>query len=362
MNDIYFNAVAPDENEKSGFKFVFPPLHYNKKTKELNRVKSSLCNAFDSDAVECAVLDKGIHIMHFVMRFPGRKVRNIKVALDDKIAVFSSECSYFENQGWYGVTITIADKDKFPITREIELSKEVYRDISRFTEKKITEQKTLEDITDSILVYTADCRTKRTRKSAYKLEEVVKHPKGAETKWDFFLMHERGIPLTGIHRYSYGNFEELDMCREVQIPAYTDKLSAIHNLNCSALSACNSTCLYFGSSLNYKDTSLRHISTQLHNDKGVGFTMIDRTEVDNEGVMFVLDVKNKLRKNGRYINRLFGCERQTLDLIRKTMTESGLISRILKETENGGRNCDKSTFNIFRQIVEEQKKTVKDFI
>lgn len=354
MDDIYFTAVT--DSKEDWIKFNFPPLKFNAKTCEIVSVKSPInAQLYEKDLVEDSKLKHCLGIIPFVMKFPGRQIRNIKVSLDDKFAIFSSDCSYLKKQGWYGVAIMFAEKEDFPITREQQLSKSIYDIIGKHFENQ-GKDNVMPEITDELGLYWCDYEaskrsfySEKFKGENYKLEGIVEPTKDSVTKWDFFLFDERGFPLTGIYRYSHSGFVKLDMKRFVKIPSYEGILDGLHKLNCLSLNACGEMCRLLGDGLNVKRPVLRHISSYLHDDIGIGFTFLDKAVVDGKEVNFALDVKNKLYGFGKYVDRLFGKERETLDLVREKLIEE----QTTKQDE---------VFRVFKKVIASQKKKSKNFI
>jgi hypothetical protein len=214
-----------------------------------------------------------------------------------------------------------------PITREMELSNNLYNLVGKCAESKVPVN--FNNIKELFNNYNNDFSRKiqairRNNGEDYNLEQVITPNNEHMTKWDFFMCNDVGQPITNILRYQSINskFFKMDMDMNINIPnVYSGDLQTLHIQNCMSLASCYSVCRQFGDNLdgNNNEFILRHLLAYLPNAKGVGFTLIDKISVDGKDVLLVLDIKNKKKSDDKYLEYLYGNERKTLNNIKEEL-------------------------------------------
>ncbi|MFO8017188.1 MAG: hypothetical protein R6U96_01010 [Promethearchaeia archaeon] len=318
--------------------YEFAPLHFNRRAQILESVKAPKNDKCNEEWMkESIIIEQSAKLLPLVRRFPGRMVKAVKIEFNGKeLLIFDADYSFLQN-GWYGMTILKTRKEDLPVNQELQLSSEVYEIVNDYLLGKITDlksgiQKEIEKYKNSQVV---SCFNKARKKKGekYFLEDIIDPLDTSSSKWDIFLIHKTGEPVTDIYRvfksYSNGstNFIKLDMERKYDLPGYEKEmeLTKIHNLNCMALSAAYTLCGKVGNLMGYKRAKLRHTTTKLHKNLGVGFTFLEHAEIKGKEIIFCLDVKNKLSAGDKHINKLFGNERKTLKKIKKNIVKSGSL-------------------------------------
>ncbi len=323
MKDMILN-VLKDSNK---IEYLIAPIHYDNKSKTILSLSSENID-------EKPVVKNSKELFSYLRKFPGRIMRNIKLELnEDEFLIYASNLKYLA-QGWHGITIIRTEKKYMPVNRELELSNKCYEAISKdytnyFKNKKM--KKLGQELTKLIILYNHDLskqllEVRRNKGEKYSLENVITPNSNYTTKWDFFAFKDDGSPITDILRYYSGmGFLRLDMEKEVVLESYKAPLKDLHLLNCMSLSNLNSSFKELGEKLGFKNAKLRHLSSYLfskENYLGVGFTFINEVKINKETILLVLDVKNKLPNKDKYIDKLFGNERETLDAIKNKLKES----------------------------------------
>ncbi len=351
MMGIYF-LVTGEENNK--IKFLLPPLYYDKDTKVVQNLKVD-GNYYFNDLIEEEVyLPKTIDsILPFIIHFPGRVVKNFKIKSPAGNYVIAD---IDNSHGWYGITVAEASEDYLPITDELNLARKIYNLASKGLKKgEVDFYKSISLIRDydnnlsSLLG-----RIRKKHGEEFHMEETMTPKKGDFTKWDFFAYDQNGIPVTGIHRYdSRKGFFRLDMNQEVSVSNFTGKLNDLHTLNCAGLMSFYGVCTKF-----LEGARLRHITSYLPNANGIGFTFIDRVDYGERGLILVVDVKNKLKGEKKYIGKLFGNERATLDELSRKVATDYTIRTLMNQTDEGSFNplLEKKLFGAFEEVVNSHAK------
>jgi hypothetical protein len=314
MIDAYFCFIQdPAVYAGEGLNHIATPIYYNGKEPKL--IKNTTDYPF---------LGKSTDVIRFAAHFPGRLVKNMKIGVGkDKYLIYSSNASYL-HQGWLGLSIINADKKSMPITREIELSNNLYNMVGECAESKVPVN--FNRVKELFNDYNNDFSRKiqairRNNGEDYNLEQVITPNNEHMAKWDFFICNDVGQPITNILRYqSIGSkFFKMDMNMNINMPnAYSGDLQTLHIQNCMSLASCYSICRQFGDNLdnNNNEFILRHLLAYLPNAKGVGFTLIDKISVEGKDILLVLDIKNKKKSDDKYLEYLYGNERKTLNNIK----------------------------------------------
>jgi hypothetical protein len=198
----------------------------------------------------------------------------------------------------------------------------------------------------------------------YSLEDTVTPNNDYMTKWDFFVLDKYGIPLTGIIRYQSNllsnNVFALDMEQSVNLPG-VNNLASLHLMNCPQIALCYDTCSRLGKRVGYDNFTLKHLSSHLPNAKGFEFAFIDKLIIEGTELLMVLDVKNKKRTDDKYMDKLFGNERDSLSALKDYVSKQidyNTASIIHWSQQNGNKTelpiVQEFFLNAFRTIVNEK--------
>jgi len=250
MEEMYLNVIKNVTDDEDAH-YLFNPVHIDSKKYTIESVKTPNNPLLNEEWMKDNPLIKQImFILPLVRDFKGRKVKDMKISVnDEEFLVYSTDYSLLDF-GCYGVTIIRALNESMPVNKELELSENSYKMIMHVLNGETDLKNSLKNL---ILEYKNNCSLNSTFNRArhekgnnnYSLEKIVSDKK-VIPKWDFFIA-QNGLPLTDIFRYHPkkdlfdahpDDFFRLNMNRKYELEAFsTSTLDFIHTLNCAALAS-----------------------------------------------------------------------------------------------------------------------------
>ncbi|MFA5406212.1 MAG: hypothetical protein WC307_02550 [Candidatus Nanoarchaeia archaeon] len=313
------------------------------------------------------LLKESADVARFVTNFPGRVIKNIKIEKGaDEFLIYSANASHI-SQGWLGLTIIDATKESMPINSELDLSSKLYNQVGHCVENNCpVDFSYIEELfREYKLDLNKNIHERIIKKGGkYSLENTVTPNDDYMTKWDFFVINKYGMPITDIIRCQSNkqgdNVFVMNMKQEINLPGIKD-LNTLHLMNCPQIALCYDTCKKLGERAGYNDFTLRHLSSHLPNAKGFEFAFIDKLLIEEIELLMVLDIKNKKLTDDKYIDKLYGNEREALSALKNNVIKhcDYNTASIIKWSQMNGNEIEMPLvqdffFNNFKAVVEEK--------
>lgn len=244
------------------------------------------------------------YVVPLVKNFYARDVMDLKITLgSDEYLIYAVDYS-LSDMGLYGATTIRELKKLLPADKELELSRKAYDIIHKGFMGVLDLESELVNLFSDYkknqgLTSTFGRMRGGVEGDIFSLEKIVKS--NVMPKWDFYIM-QNGVPVTSsIFTYHpkkdfmnpTPDFRKRDMKKVYDFKGFGEvPLDSYHTINCANINASYILCNNLGNLFN-KETNLQQITTNLHNNLGVGFTFLQPFVLNDFEALICLDVKNE---------------------------------------------------------------------